>query len=173
MVAPPNLIWREITKMDSSIDESKVIINERFIAKFASVCVLEPSLLARKLLISDPSWQRINIDYKGDSYEQKFQALKTWLNNNPRATLKKLRELTDSGLNDVIKDTELIHECLESGKESDPTDFIDIVMNETSKKLHDYYGYKRKSEVEIKEEEASSIKKIIQEKSQQREQQHC
>ena len=59
----------------------------------------------------------------------------------------------------MIKDTELIHVCLESGIGSDATDFTAIVMNETTMKLHDYYGCKRKREVEIKERVACSIKK--------------
>lgn len=90
------------------IDESKVLVKEKLLAKFAITCLLDPATLVRQLNVPESDWQCTKSDCKDNSREQRYQVLLSWLQRNPGVSVKELRQLTDSGLNEVVKDFDLM-----------------------------------------------------------------
>ena len=78
------------------------IVPEEALMVFAERCVLTPSLLARRLDLSEAETQQVLYAYPFDRYEQIYQILMKWRNIQPRATWKQLIEATDSGLRHVL-----------------------------------------------------------------------
>jgi hypothetical protein len=70
---------------------------------FACECVLDPSLLARRLDLRETDIQQITYAHPNDRYEQIYQILYRWYQEQPQPTWTQLREAADSGIMKVMK----------------------------------------------------------------------